>query len=54
MVGGWDNCMCILPGLVMLDLGVGGGLDGDSEEVAGVVSCEMEIFLCFALGGVFT
>ena len=29
-------CM-VLPGLVRLDLGVGGGLDGDGEEVAGVV-----------------
>ena len=25
--------MCILPGLVRLDLGIGGGLDGDGEEV---------------------
>ena len=38
VVGGWDNCMCILPGLVMLDLGVGGGLDNDGDEVVGVVS----------------
>ena len=35
---GWDNCMLILPGLVMLDLGVGSGLVGDGEEVFGVVS----------------
>ena len=35
--------MCILPGLVRLDLGLGAGLDGDGEEVVGVVSgCEME------------
>ena len=34
--------MCVLPGLVRLDLGVGGGLDVDSEEVVGVVSCEMD------------
>ena len=32
VVWGWDNCMCILLGLVRLDFGVG-GLDGDSEEV---------------------
>ena len=33
-----------LHGLVRrLDLGVGRGLDGDGEEVVGVVSCEMEI-----------
>ena len=25
-----------------LDLGIGGGLDGDGEAVVGVVSCEME------------
>ena len=31
-----------LSGLVRLDLGIGGGLDGDGEEVVGVVSCEME------------
>ena len=31
--------MCILPGLVMLGLGVGSCLGGDSEEVVGVVSC---------------
>ena len=30
---GWDNCMCILPGFVMLDLGVGSCLVGDGEEV---------------------
>ena len=42
---GSDNCMCILPGLVMLDLCIGGGLDGDGEEVVGVVSCEMKIIL---------
>ena len=32
--------MCVLPGLVRLDLGVGGGLDGDGEEVVGAVSME--------------
>ena len=37
--------MCILLGLVRLDLGVGGGLDCDGEEVVGVVSCEMKIIL---------
>ena len=35
-VHGW--CMCILPGLVMLDLGVGSCLVDDGEEVFGVVS----------------
>ena len=39
--------MCVLPGLVGLDLGVGAGLDGDGEEVVGVVSCEMENILFF-------
>ena len=34
--------MGILPGLVRLDLSIGGGLDGDGEEVVGVVSFEME------------
>ena len=33
-------CM-VLPGLVMLGLGVGGSLDGGSEEVVGVVSCKI-------------
>ena len=28
-VVGWEKCMGILPGLVRLDLGLGGGLDGD-------------------------
>ena len=32
-VVGWNNCMCILPGL-----SIGGGLDGDGGEVVGVVS----------------
>ena len=41
VVWGWGICMCVLPGLVRLDLGVGGGLDGDGKEVVGVVSCEM-------------
>ena len=32
----------VLPGLVRLDLSIGGGLDGDDEEVVCVVSgCEM-------------
>ena len=38
-VGAWHGALL---GLVMLDLGVGSGLDGDGEEVGGVVSCEME------------
>ena len=42
---GWENCMCVLPELVRLDLGVGGGLDGDGEEVVCVVSCEMEKYV---------
>ena len=37
-VEGWEKCMCVLPGLARLDLGVGGGLDGDGEEVFGVGS----------------
>ena len=33
--------MNVQPGLVRLDLGLGEGLDGDDEEVVGVVSgCE--------------
>ena len=28
-----------LHGLVRLDLSIGGGLDGDGEEVVGMVSC---------------
>ena len=35
---GWEKCMGILPGLVWLDFGIGGGLVGDGEEVIGVVS----------------
>ena len=39
---GGEECMWVLPGLLMLDLGLGEGLDGDGEEVIGVVSgCEM-------------
>ena len=30
--------MCVLPGLMGFDLGLGEGLDGDGEEVIGVVS----------------
>ena len=37
----WVVCM----GLVRLDLGVGSGLDGEGEEVVGVVKCEMEIYV---------
>ena len=44
--------MCILPGLVMLELGIGSGLVGDGEEVFGVVSCEMKKKYFF--WGVFT
>ena len=33
----WVVCM----GLVRLDLGVESGLDGEGEEVVGVVKCEM-------------
>ena len=40
-VVGVGKCMCVVPGLVRLDLGVGGSLDGDGEEVVVVVSCEM-------------
>ena len=36
---GWGYCMCVLPGLVRLDLGVGVGLDGGVDEVVGVVLC---------------
>ena len=36
--GGGEKCMCVLPGLVRLDFGLGEGLDGDGEEVIGVVS----------------
>ena len=43
--------LLILPGLVRLDLGVGSSLDGDGEEVVGVVLCEMKIILwVFILG----
>ena len=43
--------VCVLPGLVRLDLSIGGGLDGDSdgEEVVGVVSCEIEKIFVFFL-----
>ena len=43
MCRGWDNCMCILPGLVMLDLGVWSGLvGGGGEEVVGVVLLQLD------------
>ena len=35
---GVGKCMGILPGLVRLDLRIGGGLDGGGEELIGVVS----------------
>ena len=41
---GWEKCMCVLPGVVGLDLSLGYGLDGDGEGVIGVVSgCEMYV-----------
>ena len=52
--GGREKQMGLLPGLVRLDLIIGGGPDGVGEEVIGVVSgCEMGnfcviiYFLCF-------
>ena len=38
------RCICVLPGLVRLNLSIGGGLDsgGDGGEVVGVVSCEIK------------
>ena len=36
--GGGRNCLCVLPGLSRLNFGIGGGLDGDDDEVIGVVS----------------
>ena len=43
---GMVHCgVVLLPGLVMLELGVGSGLDGEGEEVVGVVKCEMEIYV---------
>ena len=35
---GVGKCMCVLPGIVRLDLGVGGCLECDGEEVVVVVS----------------
>ena len=35
------GCGWGLPGLVRLDLGIGGGQDGDGEELVGVVLCEL-------------
>ena len=40
--GAW--VLGMLPGLVRLGLGVGGGLDGEEGEVVGMVSCEMGMF----------
>ena len=37
MVWGWDNCMCILPGLVRLDLGLGAVGGGEGDKGIGVV-----------------
>ena len=38
----WENCMCVLPGLLRFGLSIGGGRDGVVEEVIGVVSgCEI-------------
>ena len=42
---GVGKCICVLPGLVRLDLGLWGGLDVDGEEVIG------KKFVCFYLGG---
>ena len=49
---GWEKCSGILPELVRLDFGIGGGLvlggDGDSAEGFGVVSgCETEKIYLF-------
>ena len=38
MCRGWDKCMGILPGLVRLNLGIGGGLVGEGGEVFAVES----------------
>ena len=42
MGGAWRGACVYYLDLVMLDLGVGSGLDGADVEVDGVVSCEME------------
>ena len=40
---GMVHCgVVLLPGLVMLELGVGSGLDGEGVELVGGVSCEMD------------
>ena len=54
--GGVGKCMCILLGLVRLDLGVGGDLDGDGEEVitppcSNAVTC-LNQFCYFVFKGV--
>ena len=42
MCRGWDKCSSKQPGLVRLDLSIGGGLVGAGEEVFGVVlECEI-------------
>ena len=43
--------MCLLPGLVRLDLGVGSCLDGDGEKVFGVVSFTRKRVLCMPFTG---
>ena len=41
----------VLPGLVRLDLSIGGGLDGDDEEVIGGVSgCKMNFYSSVLFG----
>ena len=57
-VGGWGNCMCILPTLMWIRSGAGPGVgdgsglsDGDvGLEVVGGVSSEMDNKFVFYLG----
>ena len=42
IIDGDKACKSILR--FILDKGVGGGLDGEGEEVVGVVSCEMKFY----------